>query len=300
MPEFVVLLTVPGLRGSDVASMPRLHELVKNGDRAELAPGFPAVSCPAQANLTTGVPPSAHGVVANGFYWRDRGEVEMWTSPNDCILRPQLWGILHEQAPGVTSAVWFPLHSKNCGADYVCTPAPIHNPDGSESLWSGVVRHAAGRDVAMAHLASGLRQVLDEAERRDVLLGFEPEPGMLIDTMAAFDQLRGRVDSPALKLTLDVGHLHCQGEGPIDQAIDQWRDVLVNVHIEDMRRGVHEHLMFGEGQMDFPPIVAALRQAGYDGGVYVELSRHSHIGPAAARQAFQFLNPLLAPGGAGR
>jgi predicted AlkP superfamily pyrophosphatase or phosphodiesterase len=35
----------------------------------------------------------------------------------------------------VTSAVWFPLHSKDCGADYVCTPAPIHNPDGSESLW---------------------------------------------------------------------------------------------------------------------------------------------------------------------
>ena len=35
----------------------------------------------------------------------------------------------------MTSAVWFPLHSKGCEADYVCTPAPIHNPDGSESLW---------------------------------------------------------------------------------------------------------------------------------------------------------------------
>ncbi len=34
-----------------------------------------------------------------------------------------------------TSAVWFPLHSKGCGADYICTPAPIHNPDGTESLW---------------------------------------------------------------------------------------------------------------------------------------------------------------------
>ena len=33
------------------------------------------------------------------------------------------------------SAVWFPLHAKGCPADYVCTPAPIHNPDGSESLW---------------------------------------------------------------------------------------------------------------------------------------------------------------------
>jgi predicted AlkP superfamily pyrophosphatase or phosphodiesterase len=85
--------------------------------------------------MTTGLTPSEHGVVANGFYWRDRREVEMWTSPNDCILKPQLWDILHQHDPQTTSAVWFPLHSKHCGADYVCTPAPVHNPDGSESLW---------------------------------------------------------------------------------------------------------------------------------------------------------------------
>jgi predicted AlkP superfamily pyrophosphatase or phosphodiesterase len=135
MSEYVILLSVPGLRGKDIDLMPRLKALVQNGDRAELAPSFPAVTCPVQANMTTGLPPSEHGVVANGFYWRDRGEVEMWTSPNDCLERPQLWDILHEQSPGTTSAVWFPLHSKNCGADYVCTPAPVHNPDGSESLW---------------------------------------------------------------------------------------------------------------------------------------------------------------------
>jgi predicted AlkP superfamily pyrophosphatase or phosphodiesterase len=135
MPEYVVLLSVPGLRGSDLAHMPRLSALVASGDRAELAPSFPAVTCSVQANMTTGLPPSEHGVIANGFYWRDKLEVEMWTSPNDCIERPQLWDILHEKAPGTTSAVWFPLHSKHCGADYVCTPAPVHNPDGSESLW---------------------------------------------------------------------------------------------------------------------------------------------------------------------
>jgi predicted AlkP superfamily pyrophosphatase or phosphodiesterase len=139
MPEFVVLLSIPGLRARDVDVMPRLRALTENGDRAELGAGFPAVTCPVQANMTTGLTPSDHGVVANGFYWRERGpteaNVEMWTSPNSCIARPQLWDILHEKNPGTTSAVWFPLHSKECGADYVCTPAPIHNPDGSESLW---------------------------------------------------------------------------------------------------------------------------------------------------------------------
>jgi len=166
---------------------------------------------------------------------------------------------------------------------------------GSEcvSLWSGVVRHSAGRDQALAHLTDGLRQVIDYADRRGVVIGFEPEPGMLIDTMASFDELRHRLAAASLRLTLDVGHLHCQGETPIPAVIRQWGDLLVNVHIEDMRAGVHEHLMFGEGEMDFPPIIAALAEVGYDGSVHVELSRHSHDGPAAAAKAFAFLSPLL-------
>jgi L-ribulose-5-phosphate 3-epimerase len=161
------------------------------------------------------------------------------------------------------------------------------------SLWSGVVRHSAGRDQARAHLASGLRRVLDYAEQREVTIGFEPEPGMLIDTMASFDELLQHVDSPRLGLTLDVGHLHCLGETPIPGVIRRWGDRLVNVHIEDMRAGVHEHLMFGEGEMDFPPIIAALAEVGYDGGLHVELSRHSHDGPTVAAKAFEFLNPLI-------
>ncbi len=135
MNEYVVLLSIPGLRRKDLEVMPRLAQLVAGGDCAELVASFPAVTCPVQANMTTGVPPNEHGVVGNGFYWREKHELDMWTAPNDCILRPQLWDIMHKQDASLTSAVWFPLHSKHCGADFVCMPAPIHNPDGSESLW---------------------------------------------------------------------------------------------------------------------------------------------------------------------
>ena len=75
--------------------------------------------------------------------------------------------------------------------------------------------------------------------------------------------------------------------------VARWSSRLVNVHIEDMRAGVHEHLMFGEGEMEFPPIIAALTQNEYTGGVHVELSRHSHEAPAAAARAFRFLSPLV-------
>ncbi len=134
MTQPLLLLSIPNLRENDVAAMPRLRELTAGGEIADLRPSFPAVTCPVQANMTTGRLPREHGVVANGFYWRERRHPEMWTAPNDCIEKPQIWDVLSHAHDG-NSAVWFPLHSKGCEADYVCTPAPIHNPDGTESLW---------------------------------------------------------------------------------------------------------------------------------------------------------------------
>jgi sugar phosphate isomerase/epimerase len=165
------------------------------------------------------------------------------------------------------------------------------------SLWSGVVRDGAGQEEALHRLVESLRPVAEEASSRGVMLGFEPEPGMLIDTVDRYNELLNRladrgVDTSSLGLTIDVGHLHCLGDLPISQRIRASRDRLINVHIEDMRAGIHEHLPFGEGEIDFPPVIAALAEIGYDGLVSVELSRHSHEGPQAARQAYNFLRPL--------
>jgi len=133
---FAVLLSIPGLRAGDLSSMPRLSALTRDGGATvPLVPSFPCLTCPVQTTLTTGVPPAEHGVISNGFYWRDKGEVEMWTAWNEVIQSPQIWDRLHQADPSLTSAVWFPLLSKGAGSDYICNFAPIHNPDGSESLW---------------------------------------------------------------------------------------------------------------------------------------------------------------------
>jgi hypothetical protein len=115
--------------------MPRLGALASAGQTATLAPSFPCVTWPVQANMLTGRRADAHGVVANGFYWRDEDRVEMWTAWNEKIQAPQIWDRLHEHDRALTSAVWFPMLSKGCGADFVCMPAPVHSPDGTESLW---------------------------------------------------------------------------------------------------------------------------------------------------------------------
>jgi predicted AlkP superfamily pyrophosphatase or phosphodiesterase len=135
MPKSLILLSIPGLREKDVAVMPKLRHLMSGGEISEFAPSFPCLTCPVQANMTTGRLPDVHGVVANGLYWRDKRQVEMWTAPNEYIDRPQIWDLLTQHEDTLTTAVWFPMHAKGCEADYVCTPAPIHNPDGSESLW---------------------------------------------------------------------------------------------------------------------------------------------------------------------
>jgi sugar phosphate isomerase/epimerase len=142
-------------------------------------------------------------------------------------------------------------------------------------------------------LASGLQIVLEFARQHGVVVAFEPEPDMFIDTMHSFHRLLQWLDNDQMRLTLDVGHLFCQGEVPIADYIGRWQHLLANVHLEDMKAGVHRHLMFGEGDIHFPPVIESLRAVGYAGGVHVELSHHSHDGVRYAQQAFQFLRPLF-------
>jgi sugar phosphate isomerase/epimerase len=152
------------------------------------------------------------------------------------------------------------------------------------ALHSGALRDDPGDSAALERLTDGLQQVAEYASDKKVTLGLEPEPGMFIDTLSHYQRLLEWFDAPHFRLTLNVGHLYCQGELPISDYIHRWKSRIVNVHVEDMRAGVHEHLMFGEGEMDFRPIINSLAEVGYDGAVHVELDRHSHAGADASRR----------------
>ncbi len=161
------------------------------------------------------------------------------------------------------------------------------------SFWSGTLKQPLPRNEAMQRLVKGLVPVIDHAENANVKLAFEPEPGMFIESLADFAELQTYVSADHFGLTIDIGHLHCNGETPIADHLTAWKDRIFNLHIEDMCAGVHEHLMFGEGEIDFPPIMQCLRDIGYTDGLHVELSRHSHMAPVALRQSFEFLTPLI-------
>ena len=147
--------------------------------------------------------------------------------------------------------------------------------------------------VLFARLTDECRLLAAHAHARQIRLAFEPEPGMLVATMADYARLHRAVDHPCFGLTMDLGHLFCQREEPIAAHVRQWRDWLWNLHLEDSKRDIHEHLLFGQGEMCFEPIFQALREVNYQGGLHVELSRHSHDAVKTGRLAFAFLTEQL-------
>ncbi|MGW7352923.1 sugar phosphate isomerase/epimerase family protein [Streptomyces sp. NPDC054784] len=174
----------------------------------------------------------------------------------------------------------------------LCTAVRVAADLGAHAVhcFSGVTPAGTSDDAAWQRLAGGLGTVLEAADAAGVPLAVEPEPGHLVGDLAGFHRLRTLLGDPhGLGLTLDLGHCQCLEPDPPEECVRAAAPWLRHVQIEDMRRGTHEHLPFGEGEMDFPPILAALREVGYDGLVTVELPRHSHAGPAMAEESVRFL-----------
>jgi sugar phosphate isomerase/epimerase len=158
------------------------------------------------------------------------------------------------------------------------------------SFWSGAMPPGQDDAVAYERLAESCRELAGLAADRGLVLAFEPEPGMLVDSLAGYERLAAAVEHDAFRLTIDVGHLQCNEPDPPPILIERFADRLANVHLDDMRRGVHDHLFFGEGEVDFASVFRALGRARYDGPACVELSRHSHNALEVAREAKGFID----------
>ncbi len=122
----VLVINIAALSPGHVAQCPTLSRLAAEGWSAPMTPVFPAVTCTGQATLTTGKPPSVHGIIANGLFDRDKLEVGFWEQPAKLVKAPRIWDLLKERNPAATCAVLFWQHSLFANADIVITPKPIH------------------------------------------------------------------------------------------------------------------------------------------------------------------------------
>lgn len=144
-------------------------------------------------------------------------------------------------------------------------------------LWAGRRADDVDPEVAWERLVAGCAELLDHAQHAGLDLAFEPEPGMLVERVDEVLALHAALDHhPRFGVTLDVGHCVCLEDRPVPACVEAVAGLLRHVQIEDMRRGVHEHLEFGQGILDLPEALHALAGIGYNGLVSVELPRHSH------------------------
>ena len=161
------------------------------------------------------------------------------------------------------------------------------------SFWSGIRNGDVSETDAWDWLVQGCREVLDYAAQYNIPLAFEPEPGMFVENLTQFQQLKEHLNHDLWGLTLDLGHAFLTESNTPGACIRQFKNDIKNIHIEDMKKSAHEHLQFGEGEMDFPDIFDALKDISYSGPINVELSRHSHDAVNAAKQAYSYLSKFL-------
>ena len=161
------------------------------------------------------------------------------------------------------------------------------------SFWAGVPNSGLEADLATGWLREGIEHVLGHAGKRGVVAALEPEPGMLVETLD--DWLVLARDLPGLALALDLGHCLVTGEREPPAAVREFAANLGTVAIEDMRRGDHTHLPFGEGDMDIPACLDALEEVRFRGLVCVELSRESHRADTMVPRSLDWLRKCRAP-----
>ncbi|GJF33626.1 alkaline phosphatase family protein [Kitasatospora sp. NE20-6] len=126
----LVVLDVVGLTPRLLAHMPRLRAVGERGFRAELGTVLPAVTCSVQSTFLTGERPSGHGVVGNGWYFRDLGEVLLWRQHNALVGGEKLWQTARRTRPGYTVANVCWWYAMGADVDWTVTPRPVYHADG--------------------------------------------------------------------------------------------------------------------------------------------------------------------------
>ena len=109
---------------------PSIEAFLKSGASATITPAFPAVTCTAQSTYLTGLPPSQHGVVGNGWYNRELAEVQFWKQSNHVVHGRKLWEEMRAMHPSFSCAKLFWWYNMYSTADYSITPRPMYPADG--------------------------------------------------------------------------------------------------------------------------------------------------------------------------
>jgi sugar phosphate isomerase/epimerase len=139
--------------------------------------------------------------------------------------------------------------------------------------------------------AENLAKCVETAQRCDVVIAIEPEPGLIIERASEYWRFKQRYfrDEPYVGMNCDIGHLFCVGENPAS-VIRTLHGEIAHLHIEDIGANrVHQHLTPGRGVIDFVEVFRALHEVDYAGSATVELYPYEATAAQVASAAFAHL-----------
>ncbi|RJT79973.1 alkaline phosphatase family protein [Arthrobacter cheniae] len=146
----VLLLNVVGLTAKALSRMPRLSRLATQGWSSELATVLPAVTCTVQSTMLTGLAPAQHGIVGNGWYFRELGDISFWRQHNRLVSGEKIWETARRQDPTYRAGNICWWYAMGMSTDLTVTPRPIYHADGRKSP-DAYVRPAELHDELVAH-----------------------------------------------------------------------------------------------------------------------------------------------------
>jgi sugar phosphate isomerase/epimerase len=160
------------------------------------------------------------------------------------------------------------------------------------SITSGRLLGGMPPDRAARQFAESIKPLLDEADRLNVNIGIECEPGLFLEYAQELHDWIVRLNHPRLGANLDVGHSQVLGES-IPEAVSLLAGRIWNLHVEDIPGRKHYHMIPGEGTLDWAALFSSLRAINYDRYLTVELYTHTADPQDAAERSFAFLTQAL-------
>ncbi len=125
-----VVLNVVGLTPGLLKHAPNLQALARQGAVRPLSTVLPAVTTTVQSTMLTGLPPRDHGIVANGWYFRDLSEIWLWRQSNRLVGGEKVWEAAKRRDSSFTCAKLFWWYNMYASVDFAVTPRPMYLADG--------------------------------------------------------------------------------------------------------------------------------------------------------------------------
>jgi predicted AlkP superfamily pyrophosphatase or phosphodiesterase len=237
MPKPVVLINVVGLTPDMLGpNTPHLQRLANDGFARPMGTVLPAVTCSAQTTLLTGLLPREHGIVANGWYFRDLAEVLFWRQSNHLVHGERIWQAGRSRDAGYTTAKMFWWYNMYADVDWSVTPRPSYPADGRKVFDSysqpPELRHQLQEKLGVFPLLKFWGPGADISSSRwiaeasvDVLRAHRPS--LLLVYLPHLDYNLQRLGPDDPRIAVDVCLVDAEAGKLIDAAREQGAEVVV-------------------------------------------------------------------------